>query len=343
MPGGTPAQPPVWRQAMFAEPAGPDRVRCTLCPFRCVLADGQAGVCKVRRNHRGTLQTATYTTAVTHLTAIERKPLYHVRPGASVLTVAGPGCSFRCDYCINYRLSQYGREEDDVAPWTGEAAHPGEIAARAARDGALLGMSYSEPSLAPELTLALADHGIPVIWKSNGYLTAEALDVVAPALLAVYIDIKAADEAAHRHLTGASLAAVWAAVERFRASGVWVEVSTPLIPGTSAEQEKLAAIAAHIASIDSNIPWHLLRFTPDFRMKGSAPTAPAALENARQIAAAHGLRYVYVERALGPAGRNTVCPECGRTLIERGVWTMMQNDIEDGRCPRCGLSIPGRW
>lgn len=328
---------------MFAEAAAPGRVRCTLCPFRCVLADGQTGVCKVRRNHGGTLQTAANAAAVAHLTAIERKPLYHVRPGARVLTIAGPGCSFRCDYCINYRLSQYGREGDDVAPWTGEPARPDEIAARAAREGALLGMSYSEPSLAPELTLALAGHGVPVVWKSNGYLSAAAVDLVGPALLAVNIDVKAADEAAHRRLTGASLAPVWAAVERFRAAGVWVELSTPLIPGTSAEPWQLAAIAARIASIDSNIPWHLLRFTPDFRMKGSSPTSPAALERAREMAAGLGLRFVYVERALGPAGRNTVCPECDRLLIERDIWAMVHNDVEDGRCPRCGFSIPGRW
>ena len=105
---------------MFGELAGAGRVRCTLCPFRCVLGDGQAGVCQVRRNDGGVLRTATYTAAVAHLTAVERKPLYHVRPGAQVLTVAGPGCSFRCDYCINFRLSQYGRDQD--APWLGEPA-----------------------------------------------------------------------------------------------------------------------------------------------------------------------------------------------------------------------------
>ena len=176
----TVARRPGWRSALFSESAGPDKVRCTLCPFRCVLADGHAGVCKVRRNHGGTLETATYTAAVAHLDAIERKPLYHVRPGATVLTVAGPGCSFRCDYCINYRLSQYGREEDDIAPWTGAPADVEVIVARATAAGALLGMSYSEPGLAPELTLALAASGIPLVWKSNGYLTPDAANLVAP-------------------------------------------------------------------------------------------------------------------------------------------------------------------
>jgi pyruvate formate lyase activating enzyme len=326
---------------MFGEPAGSGRVRCTLCPFRCVLADGQAGVCKVRRNDAGTLRTATYTAGVVHLTAVERKPFYHVRPGAQVLTVAGPGCSFRCDYCINYRISQYGR--DDAAPWLGEPALPAELAARAAAAGALLGMSYSEPSLAPELTLDLASHGVPVVWKSNGYVTAEAISVLAPALLAVNIDVKAADEASHRRLTGASLGPVWNAIERFHAAGVWVEISTPLIPGTSAAPESLRAIAARIASIDVNIPWHLLRFTPDYRLAGADPTPPSALTIGRSIGLDCGLLYVYVERALGPAGRNTACPQCQTQLVHRDVWQMVHNVIKGGRCPGCGFLMVGRW
>lgn len=335
---------PVWRPALFAEPAGDGHsLRCTLCPFRCVLADGRAGVCQVRRNNGGRLETATYTAAVAHLSAIERKPLYHVRPGAPVLTVASPGCTFRCDYCINYRLSQYGREADAVAPWAGEPADTAAITARAAAAGALLGMSYSEPGLAPELALDLAAAGIPLVWKSNGYLTPEAVDMVAPVLLAVNIDVKAAEEAAHRRLTGASLAPVWDAIARFRAAGVWVEVSTPLIPGVSAEPGPLRAIAERLAALDPDIPWHLLRFTPDFRMSGAAPTAPAVLGRAVEIGRESGLRFVYVERALGQAGRNTICCDCGMTLIDRGIWRMVHNSIKDGRCPQCGSSIPGRW
>ena len=332
---------PRWRPALLGEPAGPGRVRCTLCPFRCVLADGQAGVCKVRRNDGGTLRTATYTAGVAHVTAVERKPLYHVRPGAQVLTVAGPGCSFRCDYCINYRLSQYGR--DEAAPWLGEPARPDELAARAASAGALLGMSYSEPSLAPELTLDLASRGVPIVWKSNGFMTAAAVSLLAPALLAVNIDIKAADEATHRHLTGAPLAPIWAAIELLRAAGVWVEISTPLIPGISAAPEALRAIAARIASIDVDIPWHLLRFTPDYRMADADPTPPSALALGQSIGRDCGLLFVYVERALGSAGRDTLCPRCGTRLVDRDVWRMVHNGIRGGRCPECGFSIAGRW
>jgi pyruvate formate lyase activating enzyme len=335
------ATEPHWRPASLSEPVYGDRLRCTLCPFRCVLEDGDTGVCRVRRNRGGVLETATFTAAVAHLDAIERKPFYHLWPGAKVLTVAGPGCTFRCDYCVNHRLSQYGREES--APWAGEPARPAELAARAAREGALLGLSYAEPGLAPELTLALGEHGVPIVWKSNGFLTAAGTELVAPVLTAVNIDVKAAREQAHRRLTGASLGPVLDTIERFRALGVWVEVSTPLIPGVSAEPEALRGIARRLAAIDPGMPWHLLRFTPDFRMRRENPTAPAELSTAKDIGNECGLDYVYVERALGAAGRRTNCPICGTFLIERGIWETTQVQLNTGRCPACAHRIPGRW
>jgi pyruvate formate lyase activating enzyme len=336
---------PEWRPALLGEELDRSRVRCGLCPFRCVLRAGEVGICKVRRNVSGTLQTATFATSVAHLDAIERKPFYHVLPGARVLTLAAPGCTFRCDYCINYRISQYGR--DDSAPWTASPAQPGDLVAQAVRQQAMVGLSYTEPGLAPELTLALAEHaipaGVPLIWKTNGFLTRAAIDLVAPALTAVNIDVKSADDAAHRRLTGAPLRPVFDAIERFRGHGVWVEVSTPLIPGICAEQAELRTIADRLRAIDCGMPWHLLRFTPDYRMTMAVPTLPAALRTALEIGRDCGLGFVYVERALGQIGRNTLCPACGQTLVVRGTWNTVHNSITGGRCPECGLAVPGLW
>jgi pyruvate formate lyase activating enzyme len=332
---------PSWHPALLGETEAGGRVRCELCPFGCSLGEGQTGPCRVRRNRGGALETATFTAAVAHLDAVERKPFYHLRPGSKVLTVAGPGCTFRCGYCINHRLSQYGREE--TAPWLGEAADPAALATRARAEGAMLGLSYAEPGLAPELTLALAEHGLPIVWKSNGFLTPTAVDLVAPVLEAVNIDVKAADEAAHRRLTGAALAPVLDAVSRFREAGVWVEVSTPLVPGAADDPRDLAVIARTLTSIDPDLPWHLLRFTPDFKMKAATPTLPSALTEARDIGHRAGLRYVYVERALGAEGRRTVCPVCTTTLVERGLWETLGDHLLDGACPGCGTAVPGRW
>ncbi|TQS46766.1 radical SAM protein [Cryptosporangium phraense] len=337
---------PVWRPAVLATATGDGRVRCDLCPHACVLADGEIGECRVRRNSGGRLETATFTTTVAHLDAVERKPFFHVRPGSQVLTAAGPGCSFRCNYCVNHRLSQYGRPGGS-SDFAGDPAQPSTLVSQAADAGAAIGLSYAEPSLAPELTLALAGlaapRGVPVLWKTNGFLTAAAIDLVAPVLTAVNVDVKAATDAAHRRLTGAPLAPVLDAIERFRAAGVWVEVCTPLIPGVSDAPAEARAIAANLAAIDPAVPWHLVRFTPDFRMRRPDPTPPAVLARAAADGREAGLTFVYVERALGDQGRATYCPACGVVLVDRTLWASRENHLVDGRCPGCGLAIPGRW
>jgi pyruvate formate lyase activating enzyme len=341
---------PQWSAAVLASappaPVGADRrVRCELCPYRCTLPEGRVGACKVRRNRAGVLQTATHAVAVSHLDPIERKPLYHVWPGTRVLTVAAPGCTFRCAYCVNHRLSQYGRLP--TAGWVGEPADPAAVVALAGAHGAAIGMSYGEPGLAPELTLALAElaapAGIPLVWKTNGFLTPAAVDLVAPWLSAVNIDVKAADEAAHRRLTGAPLAPVLRALERFRANGVWVEVSTPLAPGAAQSPAQLRAIADQLVQVDRDIPWHLLRFTPDHRMRDAAPSTPRALHQAAQIGRAAGLRFVYFQGAPDGAGQSTPCPHCGTTLLRRAGSPPHSNRLLAGSCPSCANSVPGVW
>ena len=340
-----PTDGPRWVPGVLTTPLADGRVRCNVCPFRCDLADGRTGACKVRRNRGGVVETATTSVAVQHLDAIERKPLYHVLPGSRVLTLAAPGCTFRCSYCVNHRLSQYGRDRESV--WRGAPAQPADLVAQALAEGAALGMSYTEPGLALELTLSLAElaapHGIPLLWKSNGFLTPEAMALVAPVLLAVNIDVKAADDAAHRWLTGAPLGPVLDSVERFRAAGVWVEISTPLVPGTASEPAQWHAIASRLAAVSPDLPWHLVRFTPDYQLARSVPSSPQALAAAVSIGHDAGLRYVYVERALGVEGRRTVCPSCATTLVDREIWALSVDKITNGSCPACGRPVPGVW
>jgi pyruvate formate lyase activating enzyme len=333
-----------WVPAVLYEWDG-DHLRCTLCPFRCRLANMRVGACHVRRRNGDRLETRTFATTVSHYDAVERKPLYHFRPGATVLTLAAPGCTFRCDYCVNHRISQFGREQS--VSWHADPVDAAEIVDMAARKGACIALSYSEPSLAIELTLALStlgrDRGVDVIWKTNGFLTQEALALAGTALAAVNIDLKAASDARHRELTGAPLAPVQATVRALHEQGVWVEISTPLIPRASASPSDLATIAAFIASVDPAIPWHLVRFTPAYRRSGDLPTLPDALAAAVRIGHDAGLRYVYVERALGAAGRATRCPACGDTVVRRDLWSLRELRLRDGVCKQCGTTLDGRW
>lgn len=332
-----------WGPAVLMDRSPSGHVRCGLCPYRCDLSEGRAGSCHVRRNSGGVGQTSTRNITVKHLDGVERKPFYHFRPGAKVLTIASPGCNFRCTYCINHRLSQYGR--DDEVSWRGRPADIDALVDEAASEQGVLCLSYSEPGLAPELTLELAERarprGVPLLWKTNGFLTPQAVGFVAPSLDGVNIDLKAADDSTHRQLTGAPLAPVLAAIRSFHEAGVWVEVSTPVAPGVD-DLASLRTIARHLAGI-GQIPWHLIRFSPAYRLTGAPPTSVEALARAVEIGHAEGLHYVYVERALGDEGRGTRCPECATTVIDRDVWSVRRVGLRDGRCPHCSSLVPGRW
>jgi pyruvate formate lyase activating enzyme len=184
---------------------------------------------------------------------------------------------------------------------------------------------------------------VEIIWKSNGFLTPEALDLLVPALAAVNIDLKAVDDDAHRRLTGAPVEPVLTNLRAFRDYGIWLEVSTPLITGFNTATATLVALAEQVYQLGPDVPWHLLRFHPDYQRLSALPTSPELLAQAVAIARDVGLRYVYVERALGVHGRCTYCPNCGHEVVTRDIWALRRNALRNGACPECGETIPGKW
>lgn len=333
-----------WQNAHFYEQEQ-GRLRCTLCPHRCALRDGDDGRCFVRRRRGEHLETAAFSTVVRHLHPIERKPLYHFLPGSQVLTLAPPGCTFACTYCQNFRISQVGR--DIRASVTSEMVDPEAMVEAARAVGAHLAISYSEPTLAAELTLALArsarEKGVSIVWKSNGFITPEALAQLSPAISAINLDLKSCNSRAHHRLTGAFVEPVLEALALWVKSGTWVEVSTPLIPGFNDDDASVAEMAEFVAGLGLDIPWHLLRFHPDYRLRAAPPTSPERLARALQVARSVGMKYVYVERALGEPGRTTLCASCGERLISRGLEGGAQLHFSDGVCPRCNTPVAGVW
>lgn len=262
-----------------------------------------------------------------------------------MLTVAAPGCTFACTYCQNFPLSQHGRT--DEAPWTARPITAQELVKACAERDALLAFSYTEPILAAELALDVAAQnpkpGPAIVWKTNGFLTEEAARLVAPALLAANVDLKTPDDDSHRRLTAAPLAPVRSALSIWKECGVWLEISTPLIPGLNTDDASLRALAAIVFSLGAETPWHLVRFHPDYRLQEAPPTHPDLLRRAADIAREVGLAHVYVERALGEEGRNTRCAGCGKTVIRRDVWALLENGLVHGKCPQCARGLPGRW
>lgn len=330
-----------WTRASFAED-GPQVSQCLLCPHGCELREGEIGLCAVRRRKHGRMETAGFSTIAQHWGTVERKPLYHYRPGMKVLTLAPPGCTMGCLYCQNHPVSQVGRTRTAVTDAAEVDVRALSVQAEAA--GAAIALSYTEPALGAELTLALAASGdAPIIWKTNGFLTKIATEAVAVAISAANIDLKCATERAHLRLTGASLRPVLDTIAAFRAAGIWVELSTPIIPGFNDDRKSVSAMAAVIAQIDPKMPWHLLRVTPEYRLHAIAPTLPAVLQRALETAKDAGLAYVYVERALGMEGRETRCATCGLCVIRRGIWETAGIELQNGACPKCKTRIPGVW
>jgi pyruvate formate lyase activating enzyme len=353
------------REAMFYEPLTQGRVLCTLCGLYCKIADGHRGACGVRVNVGETLYTLVYDRVVArHVDPIEKKPLFHFHPGSRSYSIATVGCNFRCLHCQNFDISQQpkdktlirekggGRSEvpslslgEAAERIPGEAVTPEEIAAAARSDCRSIAYTYTEPTIFFELAydtarLAAAED-LANVFVTNGYITEEALATIAPHLDAANIDLKSFDDSAHKRMTGARLQPVLDSIRAFKKRGIWIEVTTLVIPGHNDSERELRQIAEFIAGVDPSIPWHLTQFYPTYRLLDRPHTPLATLRRAREIGYEVGLHYVYQGNVPGEGGENTHCHACKALLISRHGCDLLANHIRDGRCPRCAAVIPG--
>jgi len=334
------------REAMLWEPAGDGRAACRLCAHRCVVAPGGRGVCAVRENRDGRLETLVYGEAVAaHVDPIEKKPLYHFLPGSKALSVAAAGCNFRCGFCQNWQISQAPRRESGAV--AGEPFPP-EAVVRAALDAGCRSVSYTytEPTVFFEYaydTARLArSAGLLNNFVTNGYMTAEALETVAPVLDAANVDLKAFKDETYRKVCKARLQPVLDTIRLMKKLGIWVEITTLVVPGLNDGTDELTAIAAFIASVDPAIPWHISRYHPDFEYDQAPPTPAATLRAAAAIGRREGLAHIYVGNVPGE-GEDTLCASCGAVLIRRRGFAVVANTLVGSLCPSCGTVLAGRF
>ena len=332
------------KEAMLYQKLSDNRVRCDLCAHRCVIADGKMGICQVRENHGGTLYTLVYgRTIAQHVDPVEKKPLLHFYPGSTAYSMATPGCNFRCQWCQNWEISQMPREQHLVM---GEEASPEQIVAAAERAGCRsIAYTYTEPTIFFEYaydTARLAhDAGLANIYITNGYMTEEMLEIFHPYLDAANVDLKAFRDRAYRKYVGARLQPVLDSLKVMKRLGIWLEVTTLVIPGINDDPAELKDAAEFVANeLGVDTPWHISRFFPAYKMTDVPPTPLETLRGAREIGLEAGLRYVYVGNV--PGETDTVCHECGQTLIRRSGYWIPENYIQpDGRCPHCGTPVAG--
>ena len=335
------------KEAMFYEKLEGGQVRCGLCRFRCLIGTGQRGHCTVRENRDGVLYSLVYGRAVAEqVDPIEKKPLFHLLPGSRSYSIATVGCNFRCLHCQNYRISQ---PESASVETSGTFLAPEAVVERALAAGCRsISYTYTEPTIffeyAYDTAVLARAAGLKNVFVSNGYITNEALATIAPYLDAANIDLKGFSAPFYNEVVGASLNEVLDCIREYRRLGIWLEITTLIIPNLNDSEEQLRGIAQFIASeLGPQTPWHVTQFYPTFRLTDAPRTPVATLRSARRIGLEAGLRYVYEGNVPGEGGENSCCPSCGGLLIKRYGYIIEKNLLARGKCPGCGRAIDGQW
>ena len=328
-------------------------VQCTACEHWCALAPGEAGKCGVRRNLDGALRLVVYGRAVAaHVDPVEKKPLHHFLPGSAIYSIGTVGCNLRCAWCQNWDISQYREFDPQTAP-LGRRLMPQEIVNACTRQGIpLVAFTYNEPAVYFEYaydTAKLAhEAGLRTAFVSSGYETLQSINAIAPYLDAVNVDLKAFDDATYRRYCGVRMEPVLRNIRHVaQETGIWLEVTTLVIPRLNDSDEELRAIAEFLAAISPDIPWHVSGFVPHYHMQDRPPTPAETLHRAWRIGKEAGLHHVYTgnvwDSPLLEGCSNTVCPSCGAELIRREGYVARTLWREPGVCHRCGAAIAGVW
>jgi pyruvate formate lyase activating enzyme len=322
------------------------KVRCHLCNHQCVIKDGKRGICGVRENQNGILKTLVYGKLIAqHVDPIEKKPLYHVLPGTLSYSIATVGCNFKCRFCQNADIAQLPSDRKGMI--VGDPCTPEAVVTAATRSGCRsIAYTYTEPTVFFEFaydTAKLAhEEGLLNVFVTNGYMTSEALHMIKPYLDAANVDLKAFSDDFYKEQCSAKRRHVMETLQLMKSLGIFVEVTTLLIPGLNDDRKELQQLASFVAdSLGPDTPWHISRFHPTYKLTDRPPTPAESIHEARRIGLDAGLRYVYSGNLPGDEGENTVCYSCGHLLIERWGYRISKNAIQDGRCPECDATIDG--
>ncbi|MDI9569470.1 MAG: AmmeMemoRadiSam system radical SAM enzyme [Pseudomonadota bacterium] len=332
------------REAMLYESLPDGQARCLLCAHRCLIKEGRRGVCGVREMSEGTLYSLVYGAVIAeNVDPIEKKPFFHLFPGSLSYSLATVGCNFRCRFCQNHEISQLPREGGGIP---GRDVSPAEIVARADALGArTIAYTYTEPTVFFEYAYDIArlarKRGIGNVFVTNGYMSEEALTTISPYLTGANVDLKSFRDEFYRQQCGARLQPVLDTLGRMKAAGIWLEVTTLLIPGLNDSEEEIDQIAAFLAGLGKETPWHVSRFHPCYQTMGLPATSRERLRLAREIGRARGLKYVYIGNIPGDEGENTFCSGCGRLLVGRRGFFVQESMPRDGVCMHCGTPLDG--
>ncbi|MBI3697079.1 MAG: AmmeMemoRadiSam system radical SAM enzyme [Acidobacteria bacterium] len=330
------------------EPLDRNRIRCYACGHCCPIPEGQPGVCKVRFNRDGRLYIPWGYVAGMQCDPIEKKPFFHVRPGALAFSFGMLGCDLHCAYCQNWVTSQAIRDPHAVSA---PLRVTPERLVRMALDqgGEAVVSTYNEPLITAEWAVAVFKEakaaGLLTGFVSNGNATPRVLEYIRPWTDLYKVDLKSFDDRHYRQL-GGRLQPILESIRRIHEMGFWLEIVTLLVPGFNDSADELTRMAEFLAGISPDIPWHVTAFHKDYKMTDPDDTTPADLIRATAIGKKAGLRYVYAGNLPGMLGNleDTHCGGCNALLIRRYGYRIRKYQLTpDGRCPSCSQPVPGRW
>ncbi len=328
------------KEAFFYESESDQKTRCNLCPHHCLIIPEKTGRCNVRKNVDGTLYSLVYNHPIAQsIDPIEKKPLFHFYPGSTAYSIATVGCNLHCLHCQNADISQSG-----PSSFPSKTVTPEEIVTNAVSRGSdIIAYTYTEPTIFYEYaydTATLAhDKGLKNVFVTNGYTEIEPIKHIAPILDAANIDLKGMNDEFYQNVCGAHLQPVLDAIQTYIELGIWIEITTLIIPGYNDDTKSLSAIAEFISDLDRNIPWHVTGFYPTYKLTDAQPTTVSTLNKAVDIGKKAGLHYIY--QGNRGAGEDTFCPSCGKELISRSGFSVSKNLTDDGSCPSCHAHIAG--
>lgn len=335
------------KEARYWTEAAGGRIQCMLCPHHCSIGIDKTGICGVRKNKEGKLYALVWGKSVAeNVDPIEKKPLYHFLPGTLSFSIATVGCNFRCSFCQNSDISQYPINTGEIA---GRELSPEDVVKAALQSGcASISYTYTEPTIYLEYVIDTArtakQNGIANVMVTNGYINPEIIkNDLAGLIDAANIDLKSYSDAFYKRLCSARLTPVLEAIKAYHGAGIWIEITTLIIPGENDSEEELREIARFIKSISPEIPWHLSRYYPRYRYDSAPPTPVEELETAREIGLSEGLAYVYTGNVAGNTGENTFCHACGKQIITRKGFFVAARAMRGNTCGHCGQTIPGRF
>lgn len=332
------------KEASFYTASEQSRVRCNLCPHRCIIPPSQRGICGVRENQEGKLYSLVYGRLIAQsVDPIEKKPLFHFLPGSKSYSIATVGCNFRCLNCQNFDISQMPQERGVIL---GSKISPIDVVNAAKQSHCQsIAYTYSEPTIFFEYAFDVAklayQEGIKNIFVTNGYITEEALSEIGLYLHGANIDLKSSRNDFYQKICHAQIQPVLEAIQLYHELGVWIEITTLIIPTLNDSKDDLHCIAKFIANIDPSIPWHISRFHPLYKLTHLSATPITTLHKARQIGIEAGLKYVYEGNAPGHGGETTYCSICQKEIIQRRGFHILDLNLLNGNCLFCGSRVHG--